>query len=117
MVLLDFSVTPLGTGESVGLLEFDGYYASDIDSYETKMGLTGNAPQLVNVAVDGGVSNPGQGNVEVALDIEMASAACPHCHILLVEASTSLFEAVETAARLGATELTSSAGAAGYLQR
>jgi subtilase family serine protease len=66
-----------GTGQSVGLLEFDGYYASDISSYESQMGLSGSGPQLVNVAVDGGVSKPGSGNIEVALDIEMAIAMAP----------------------------------------
>ena len=66
-----------GTGQSVGLLEFDGYYASDIASYATLIGLGANAPQLVNVAVDGGVSKPGQGNGEVALDIEMALSMAP----------------------------------------
>ncbi len=69
--------TLTGTGQSVGLLEFDGYYAGDITSYKNQMGLGGNDPQLVNVAVDGGVSNPGQGNIEVALDIEMAIAMAP----------------------------------------
>jgi subtilase family serine protease len=70
--------TPLtGTGQSVGLLEFDGYYASDISAYESQMGLSGGGPQLVNVAVDGGVSKPGSGNIEVALDIEMAVAMAP----------------------------------------
>jgi alpha-tubulin suppressor-like RCC1 family protein len=49
---------------------------------------------------------------ESALDIEMASAACPHCHIMLAEADnasgTNLPETVNTAARLGATEISNS---------
>lgn len=53
-------------------------------------------------------------DTESALDIEMVSAACPECHILLVEASSSegpdLAEAVDTAARLGATEISNSWG-------
>jgi subtilase family serine protease len=61
-----------GTGQSIGLLEFDGYYASDIAAYDTQFGLP-NVP-LVNVAVDGGVSTPGDDNDEVSLDIEMANA-------------------------------------------
>jgi len=70
--------TPLtGTGQSVGLLEFDGYYASDITAYKNQIGAGGGGPQLVNVSVDGGVSSPGGGNVEVALDIEMAVAMAP----------------------------------------
>ena len=68
-------VTLTGTGQSVGLLEFDGYYASDITSYESISGLAGVT--LTNVAVNGGVSTPGGGNDEVALDIDMAMAMAP----------------------------------------
>lgn len=59
-----------GSGQSIALLEFDGYYSNDITAYET----AGSLPPvpLANVAVNGGVSSPGAGNVEVALDIEMA---------------------------------------------
>ncbi|MEI6655190.1 MAG: YDG domain-containing protein, partial [Verrucomicrobiota bacterium] len=64
-----------GTGQSVGLLQFDGYYASDITAYKTQFGLP-NVP-LINVAVDGGVSTPGTGNGEVCLDIEMVLAMSP----------------------------------------
>jgi len=68
-------VTLTGTGQSVGLLQFDGYYASDIASYRTQFGVP-NIP-LVNVAVDGGVTTPGSGNSEVCLDIEMVSSMAP----------------------------------------
>lgn len=64
-----------GSGQTVGLLEFDGYYPNDIVSYESQAGLP-NVP-LSNVAVDGGVSNPGSGDVEVALDIEMVASMAP----------------------------------------
>lgn len=51
---------------------------------------------------------------ESALDIEMVSAVCPECHILLVEATSAersaLAESVNTAARLGATEISNSWG-------
>ncbi len=69
-----------GTGQSVGLLEFDGYYASDITAYESLARLQ-NAP-LVNVPIDGVTRNPGYSGisnavVEVSLDIEMAVAMAP----------------------------------------
>ena len=64
-----------GTGQSVGLLQFDGYNASDIAAYRTQFGLP-NIP-LVNIAVDGGVPTPGTGNSEVCLDIEMVMAMAP----------------------------------------
>jgi hypothetical protein len=53
--------------------------------------------------------------VEIALDIQAVSAACPRCHILLVEASSPEFEsigtAVVTAAKLGAHVISNSYGA------
>ena len=51
---------------------------------------------------------------EISLDLDMVSAACPSCHILLVEATssslTNLGTAVNTAAKLGATEISNSYG-------
>ena len=64
-----------GSGQAVALLQFDGYYASDIAAYKTQFGLP-DVP-LINVAVNGGVSTPGAGNVEVCLDIEMALSMAP----------------------------------------
>ena len=68
-------VTLDGTGESVGLLQFDDYYLDDIAAYEAVAGLP-DVP-LVNVPIDGGVGSPGRGNVEVCLDIEMALSMAP----------------------------------------
>jgi subtilase family serine protease len=51
---------------------------------------------------------------ETALDLDMASAMCPNCRILLVEASTTAFTsfgaAENTAARLGAKVISNSYG-------
>jgi len=43
---------------------------------------------------------------EQALDIDMASATCPHCKILLVQATTNFFSDFETAVDLAASEAT-----------
>ena len=67
--------TLTGTGQSVGLLQFDGFYASDITTYESQAGLP-NVPLAV-VPIDGGVSTPGGGGSEVSLDIEMAISMAP----------------------------------------
>ncbi len=52
---------------------------------------------------------------EISLDLDMVSATCPHCHILLVEAddngAMSLGATVATAAKLGAKEISNSWGA------
>jgi hypothetical protein len=54
-------------------------------------------------------------SVEATLDVSMISAACPHCHILVVEANdasfTSLAATEITAARLGAAVISNSYGA------
>src|SRR3954451_23198133 len=51
---------------------------------------------------------------EISLDLDMASAVCPTCHLLLVEATSSsqsnLGAAVNTAARLGANAISNSYG-------
>ena len=74
-------VTLDGSGQNVALVEFDGYFASDIIAYEQE---TGEAQQLglpfvnlFNVPIDGGVGTPGGGGVEVSLDIEMIVAMAP----------------------------------------
>jgi len=61
-----------GSGQIVGLLQFDGYTASDITYYENQAGLPNIT--LSNVLIDGATGNPsgGGGEVEVSLDIEMA---------------------------------------------
>lgn len=66
-----------GTGQSVGLLQFDGYTASDITYYETKAGLP--SVTLSNVLLDGfsGLPTGTGGEVEVSLDIEMAISMAP----------------------------------------
>jgi uncharacterized repeat protein (TIGR01451 family) len=71
-----------GTGQSVGLLEFDGYYANDITSYESQSGLP-NVP-LSNVLLDSFNGSPGNNNVEVALDIELAIAMAPGLNQVIV---------------------------------
>src|SRR5690348_17215452 len=51
---------------------------------------------------------------EISLDVDMVSATCPLCRILLVEATSNSFAnlgaAVNTAARLGATAISNSYG-------
>jgi subtilase family serine protease len=55
---------------------------------------------------------------EISLDLDMASAICPRCRILLVEADsvffTDLVAAVDRAAALGATQISNSYGGPEY---
>ena len=79
-----------GSGQTVGLVQFDGYLASDIIAYE---GLTGRPNvSLKNVLIDGfsGVptSNNGGNELEVSLDIEMVISMAPGVsQIILYEGS------------------------------
>jgi len=68
-------VLATGAGQSVGLLQFDGFYPSDIVAYRNKFGLP-NIP-IVVTSIDGGVTIPGNDNIEVSLDIEMAMSMAP----------------------------------------
>ena len=69
--------TMTGLGQTIGLLEFDGYTASDIAYYENLAGLSNVT--LTNVLLDGfnGQSTGDGGEVEVSLDIEMAVSMAP----------------------------------------
>jgi hypothetical protein len=68
-----------GAGQTIGVLEFDGYYPNDITSYESQTGVS-NVP-LQTILLDGfsGVPTTGvnSGNGEVALDIELAISMAP----------------------------------------
>jgi hypothetical protein len=68
--------TLTGAGQSVGLLEYAGYYVSDILQYETNYNLP-NVP-LNNVVLDGlGSVADNPGGAEQPLDIEMAISMAP----------------------------------------
>lgn len=65
-------VTLDGSGQSLGLVEFDRYYTSDITTYETQSGLP--SVPLQNVLIDTTSTTPStnaNGVGEVSLDIEM----------------------------------------------
>lgn len=73
-----------GTGQIVGLLELDGYYASDITAYEHLAGRNPVTLEKVLVAGYGGGIQSQNGNIEVSLDIEMAIAMAPSLSKIVV---------------------------------
>jgi subtilase family serine protease len=94
--------------------------ASDLSVYRRTFGLppcTRASSCFKKVAQTAKAKLP-KGNVgwgqEIDLDIEMASAACPQCKILLVEATSASFldlgAAEDRAAKLGATAISNSYG-------
>ena len=66
-----------GSGQTVALVQFDGYLTGDINQYESLFGRT-NIP-LQNVLIDGfsGLPTGSGGEVEVSLDIEMVISMAP----------------------------------------
>jgi uncharacterized repeat protein (TIGR03803 family) len=82
-------VAQTGTGQIVGLWEFEsGYYQSDITAYESQAGLP-NVP-VTAVLLDGYGGGPGEGNDEVSLDIEQAIAMAPGlAGVFVYEGSTT----------------------------
>ena len=81
------NATQTGAGQIVGLLEFDGYYAADITSYETLAGLP--SVPLQNILLNSFSGSPGSGNDEVALDIDMAVAMAPGLSKIVVFETTN----------------------------
>jgi hypothetical protein len=71
-----------GSGQMVGLLQFDGYNVSAINTYESAAGL----PQvpLINILLDEFNGSAGANNIEVALDIEMCVSMAPGLSAILV---------------------------------
>jgi hypothetical protein len=114
-----------GSGQTVAVVEaFDDPTAeADLAVYRATYGLpactTANGC-FTKVNEEGQQGNYPQSDsftgwsVETSLDLDMVSAICPSCHILLVEANTvndpDLAEAANEAASLGATEISNSYG-------
>ena len=109
-----------GSGQTVAIVDaFDDPHAeSDLAVYRAKYGLpecTTADGCFRKVNQTGGSKYPSAEagwSVEISLDLDMASAACPKCHLLLVEAESNsdenLFSAEDEAATLGASEISDS---------
>jgi subtilase family serine protease len=118
---------PTGSGQTVAIVDaFDDPNAeSDLAVYRSTFNLpactTANGCFRKTDQL-GGTNFPRKKNVgwaeEISLDLDMVSAICPSCHILLVEADTNslsnLATAVDTAARLGANTISNSYGGAEF---
>ncbi len=68
-------------GQTVALVEFEPYRASDISSYQSCYGTSGS---VSNVNVDGGPGS-GSGKGEAALDIEDVTGLAPKASILVYQ--------------------------------
>ena len=72
-----------GAGQTMAVLELDGYVASDIASYASQFKIS-HPPILQNVLVDGYSGAAGAGADEVTLDIELMMAVAPGAAKILV---------------------------------
>ncbi|MGW2487799.1 S53 family peptidase [Streptomyces sp. NPDC001606] len=111
-----------GTGQTVAIVDAydDPNAEADLATYRAQYGLSACTTAngcFKKVDQTGGTKYP-RGNSgwaeEISLDLDMVSAACPNCKILLVEASTAsmtnLGTGVNTAVKLGAKFVSNSYG-------
>ncbi|RSD16394.1 trypsin-like serine protease [Amycolatopsis eburnea] len=76
-----------GSGETVGLIEFDTFKQADIDAWTQYFKQPAVTPELVKV--DGGVPNPGSDQLEVTLDIQAVAATAPKAKQVVYSAPNS----------------------------
>ncbi|MDX6354371.1 MAG: kumamolisin [Streptomyces sp.] len=88
------SSTYTGTGQTVALLEFDGYQQSNITAYDSHYGISAPTPTVHKV--DGGSGSLGDGQVEVELDIEVLHAVAPKAAVTVFEGPNSDAGEVDT---------------------
>jgi len=118
----DLPSATAGSGQTVAVVDaFDDPNAeSDLAVYRSRYGISACTSAngcFKKVNQSGGSTYPGAEPgwaIEISLDLDMVSAACPNCHILLVEATSNengnLYAAEDEAVALGATEVSNSWG-------
>ncbi|MGZ4524629.1 MAG: putative Ig domain-containing protein, partial [Mycobacteriaceae bacterium] len=112
--------TTAGSGRTVAIVDaYDLPTAqNDLNTYRAEYGLPPCGAGCFTKVNQNGGSTPPAANAswgqEIALDLDMVSAACPNCKILLVEASSNsvanLGTAVNTAVEMGAVAVSNSYG-------
>jgi subtilase family serine protease len=88
-----------GSGQTVAIVDAfdDPNAAADLSTYRAQFGLpacTTASGCFRKINQNGGTTPPrsnGGWAQEISLDLDMVSATCPNCHILLVEASSASF--------------------------
>lgn len=78
-----------GTGQNVGVWEFDGYQQDNISTYDQQYSLDATAPETVSVDGANYDSAPTDGQIEVELDIEVIHAIAPKAAQFVYEAPNS----------------------------
>jgi len=83
-----------GSGQTVAVMELDGYKATNISTYNNYYGLGSPAP--TNVYIDGYSGAAGQGAIEVELDIEVINAIAPKAQVVVYEGPNSAQGLIDT---------------------
>jgi hypothetical protein len=112
-----------GSGETVAVVDAynDPDAAADLATYRSSWGESACGSGCFSVVNQNGATSPLPSNagsngwdVEESLDVDMVSAICPNCHIILVEATSAsdanLGTAVNSAVTLGAKFVSNSYG-------
>jgi len=101
--LYNFPAGTDGTGQTIGIIELGGgYTSSDLSQYFSSLGIS-NPPKVIAVAVDGGQNQPGGGDadIEVTLDIEVAGSLAPGATLAVyftTNTDQGFYEAISQAA-------------------
>jgi subtilase family serine protease len=102
-----------GSGQTIAIVDaFDDPTAeADLGTYRSQFGLSActTANGCFRKINQNGAASPLPSTdsgwaLEISLDLDMASAICPNCHILLVEGSSASFADLETAVNQAATQ-------------
>jgi subtilase family serine protease len=118
-----------GSGQVVAIVDAfaDPNAEADLATYRSTFGLPActTASGCLRIVNQTGAASPLPATdagwaVEISLDLDMASAACPDCRLLLVEADSNdilnLGTAVDTAVSLGADAVSNSYGSPEFAQ-
>ena len=118
-----YNPTTERSGQIVGIVDWynDPHIKSDLAKFEKQYGLHHETASSFRVVNEHGATSPlpssshGKSSAgEIALDVETVRSVCNTCRILLVEAAepsdAAIATAEDTAARLGATEISNSFG-------
>jgi subtilase family serine protease len=118
----DLPSTSAGSEQTVAIVDAydDPNAESDLATYRSEYGIsacTTSGGCFRKINQNGGTEYPTaepKWAVEISLDLDMVSAVCPKCHILLVEANSNSFSNLNTAesqaVTQGATEISNSWG-------
>jgi len=107
-----YKLTTQSGGKTVAVVDAydDPSAEADLAKYRTQFGLTACTTangcfRKVNQTGGSNLPNANTGwSQEIALDLDMVSAACPDCHILLVEATSNSFANLGAAVNYAATQ-------------